>query len=82
MDARPGDTITPTERPYGICIPPGAGRSPRTGSDAIGDAAADAAYAEGRALPRDRAIEAFFAIQIEAAITYQTDPADWPRVLL
>ena len=35
---------------------------------AIGDAAADAAYEEGHSLPRDRAIEAFFAIQVEAAV--------------
>ncbi|MGC1815805.1 MAG: hypothetical protein WA696_16840, partial [Solirubrobacterales bacterium] len=35
---------------------------------AIGDAAADAAYTDGNAVPRDRAIEAFFAIQTSAAV--------------
>src|SRR5206468_1658053 len=65
------DTITPTERPLRDLYPAwsdevAAHLDPARA--AIGDAAADAAYAEGRALPRDRAIEAFFAIQVEAAV--------------
>ena len=64
------DTITPTERPLRDSYPAWS-REVATHLDparaAIGDAAADAA--EGRALPRDRAIEAFFAIQVKAAIT-------------
>jgi tetratricopeptide (TPR) repeat protein len=65
------DTITPTERPLRDLYP-AWGREVAAHLDparaAIGDAAADAAYAEGRSLPRDRAIEAFFATQVGAAV--------------
>jgi hypothetical protein len=65
------DTITPTERPLRDSYPAWSGvvaAQLDPARAAIGDAAADAAYAEGRALPRDRAIEAFFAIQVEATV--------------
>ena len=61
------DTITPTERPLRDLYPAWSGEVAAhldPARAAIGDAAADAAYAEGHALPRDRAIEAFFAIQV------------------
>jgi predicted ATPase/class 3 adenylate cyclase len=65
------DTITPTDRPlrelnpgWGVVV--AAHLEPaRT---AIGDPAADAAYAQGRALSRDKAIETFFAIGAEAGV--------------
>ena len=74
------DTITPTERPLRDLYPAWSGEVAAhldPARAAIGDAAADAAYAEGRALPRDRAIEAFFAIQVEAAdaAVSSSDPA-------
>ena len=63
----------PTERLHGfitrrsrVRIPPPLLLDPARA--AIGDAAADAAYTDGNALPRDRAIEAFFAIQTSAAV--------------
>ena len=65
------DTITPTEQPLrDLYLAWGAEVAAHLdpARAAIGDAAADAAYAEGHALPRDRAIEAFFAIQVEAAV--------------
>ena len=65
------DTITPTDRPlrdlwpvWGAVVDAHVGPA-RT---AIGDAAAEAAHAEGHALPRDKAIEAFFAIPVEAPV--------------
>jgi tetratricopeptide (TPR) repeat protein len=65
------DTITPTEQTLRE-LNPGWGRVVAAHLEparaAIGPAAADAAYAEGRALPRDKAIEAFFAIGVEAAV--------------
>ena len=65
------DTITPTERPLRELYPAWSGEVAAhldPARAAIGDAAADAAYAEGRALRRDRAIEAFFAIQVEVTV--------------
>jgi predicted ATPase/class 3 adenylate cyclase len=66
------DTINPTERPLRE-VYPSWGRAVAAQTDparaAIGDKAADAAYAEGRALPRNKAIEAFFAIPVDAAVT-------------
>jgi tetratricopeptide (TPR) repeat protein len=65
------DTITPTERPLRDSYPAWSGVVASHLDPAravIGGAAADAAYAEGHALPRDGAIEAFFAIQVEAAV--------------
>jgi hypothetical protein len=64
------DTITPTKRPLRDSYPAWSGAVAAQldpARAAIGDAAADAAYSEGRALPRDRAIEAFFAIPVESA---------------
>ena len=65
------DTITPTEGPLRDSYPAWSGvvaAQLDPARAAIGDAAADAAYAEGRGLPRDRAIEAFFTVQVEAAV--------------
>ena len=65
------DTITPTERPLRDFYPVWSGAVAAhldPARSAIGDAAADAAYAEGRALPRNRAIEAFFALPVEATV--------------
>ena len=65
------DTITPTERPLRDLYPAWSGEVAAhldPARAAIGDAAADAAYAEGRAMPRERAIEAFFGIRAEAAV--------------
>jgi hypothetical protein len=64
------DTITPTEQPLRDSYPAWSGVVAAhldPARSAIGDAAADAAYAQGHALPRDAAIEAFFATQVEAA---------------
>jgi predicted ATPase len=65
------DTITPTDRPLRDLNPRWGeivAAHVEPGRAKIGDAAADAAYAEGRALSRDKAIETFFAIEADAAI--------------